>query len=578
MVTPELDERLLGLLAQHYDLAVAGEGRCVGRAAHVVEARRPGVAGAGAVAGRFWLDAASGLVLRREVYDARGERLRSSAFVELSVQAPTAVARPAAALRTDPDAGAARLGLASAPVAARGAWSCSTPGSARTAVARSCTWRTATACPRSRCSPSTGPCRTAPARASPPRGCAAPRAWVQPAAARARGVGGRRPGLHARQRRRARHGPGGRGRAPARPRAACGACSAGWAAAWPVSATGSTPSESAPPPYAHHTRSWAHSSYAALTRREDPRRTRERPPQQRARDRHRARRRHPAARALVVEPGRCLGRADGGRRAGRPPVRRPGPAALRRGRALALAAPPRPSGRARPPRRRPRSRARPRPSRSSRRTARPRTGSTATGRALARATAAGLRQRGRLRPGRLRLGRQSGCGQGPAQGPSQGPGSDTLQGGPERVAATPSPRPAPTASRRRGRGVPPVDSAGRSGGRGRRGLGVAAAVLATALVAGGVGGLVGSRSASDDLLDPTASLGGSSSTAPTVEREPGSAWPPSRRRCSRARSASRCSPARGSGTGSGVVIRSDGYVLTNNHVVESARTAAAASP
>ena len=88
VVTPELDARLLGLLAAHYDLVVAGRGRCVGRSAHVVEARRPGVTGRGAVAGRFWLDADSGLVLRREVYDERGARLRSSAFVDLSVDPP----------------------------------------------------------------------------------------------------------------------------------------------------------------------------------------------------------------------------------------------------------------------------------------------------------------------------------------------------------------------------------------------------------------------------------------------------------------------------------------------------------
>lgn len=90
LVTPELDERLLGLLAEHYDLAIAGQGRCAGRSAHVVEARRPGVSGRGAVAGRFWLDDDSGLVLRREVYDERGDRLRSSAFVELTVQPPVA--------------------------------------------------------------------------------------------------------------------------------------------------------------------------------------------------------------------------------------------------------------------------------------------------------------------------------------------------------------------------------------------------------------------------------------------------------------------------------------------------------
>jgi MucB/RseB N-terminal domain len=96
-VTP--DARLLGLLAAHYALDVVAPGSCAGRSAQVVEARRPD----GRVAGRFWVDAASSLVLRREVYDETGARLRSSAFVDLSVV---------------PDAPAARLAV---PVAASAA-------------------------------------------------------------------------------------------------------------------------------------------------------------------------------------------------------------------------------------------------------------------------------------------------------------------------------------------------------------------------------------------------------------------------------------------------------------------------
>ncbi len=83
VLSPDLDARLLTLLADHYDLAVAGSGRIAGRAARVVEARRAGTQGAGSVAGRFWLDAATGLVLRREVYDLQGRRMRSSAYVDV---------------------------------------------------------------------------------------------------------------------------------------------------------------------------------------------------------------------------------------------------------------------------------------------------------------------------------------------------------------------------------------------------------------------------------------------------------------------------------------------------------------
>lgn len=81
--TDLLDERLVGLLAEHYALAITGQDGCAGRTAHVVEARRdddPTV-----VAGRFWVDGDSGLVLRREVYDAAGRTSRSSAFTDLRV-------------------------------------------------------------------------------------------------------------------------------------------------------------------------------------------------------------------------------------------------------------------------------------------------------------------------------------------------------------------------------------------------------------------------------------------------------------------------------------------------------------
>lgn len=80
-----LSEQLLEVLRDRYVLRLAGEGRCTGRAADVVEAHRPGERGASAVAGRFWVDRETGLLLRREVFDHDGHRLRSSAFLELAV-------------------------------------------------------------------------------------------------------------------------------------------------------------------------------------------------------------------------------------------------------------------------------------------------------------------------------------------------------------------------------------------------------------------------------------------------------------------------------------------------------------
>ena len=79
-VEPDLDRAALTLLRRHFSLTVTEVAATAGRTADVVEARRPGAA---APTGRFWVDRASGLVLRREVYDEQGALLRSSAFVDI---------------------------------------------------------------------------------------------------------------------------------------------------------------------------------------------------------------------------------------------------------------------------------------------------------------------------------------------------------------------------------------------------------------------------------------------------------------------------------------------------------------
>lgn len=87
-----LDATLLSLLAGHYDLHIAGTAWCAARRAVVVDARRlaDGVPGstAGSLAGRFWVDETTGLVLRRDVLDDAGSVVRSSSFTNLRV-APT---------------------------------------------------------------------------------------------------------------------------------------------------------------------------------------------------------------------------------------------------------------------------------------------------------------------------------------------------------------------------------------------------------------------------------------------------------------------------------------------------------
>ncbi len=82
-----LDASLLSVLAERYDLRVVAPDRCDGRVARVVEARRPGITGHGQVAGRFWLDTASGLVLRRDVVGTDGALLRSSWLGDLRIDA-----------------------------------------------------------------------------------------------------------------------------------------------------------------------------------------------------------------------------------------------------------------------------------------------------------------------------------------------------------------------------------------------------------------------------------------------------------------------------------------------------------
>ena len=102
----------------------------------------------------------------------------------------------------------------------------------------------------------------------------------------------------------------------------------------------------------------------------------------------------------------------------------------------------------------------------------------------------------------------------------------------------------------------------------RRGLGTAAAVLVTALVAGSIGGAVGAGSRDGDL-DPGASLGSGSSTSASLDRAPESVAGIAAR-VMRSTVSIAVRGSQGTGTGSGVVVRSDGYILTNNHVVASA--------
>jgi sigma-E factor negative regulatory protein RseB len=73
----------LEVLGANYDLALVGAEPVAGRHATVVAVSRRGVAAA-----RFWVDTATGLMLRREDYDQQGRIVRASAFVNVSFGAP----------------------------------------------------------------------------------------------------------------------------------------------------------------------------------------------------------------------------------------------------------------------------------------------------------------------------------------------------------------------------------------------------------------------------------------------------------------------------------------------------------
>lgn len=78
--TEVLDDRLFSLLASHYDLRVTGTDRVGARLAHAIEAARRDTA---AVAARFWVDLASGLLVRRDVLDREGRLLRRTELLSV---------------------------------------------------------------------------------------------------------------------------------------------------------------------------------------------------------------------------------------------------------------------------------------------------------------------------------------------------------------------------------------------------------------------------------------------------------------------------------------------------------------
>jgi sigma-E factor negative regulatory protein RseB len=100
---PNLDEtgvlgmssRLVSLLAANYVVVVAGRGQVAGRPARIVAVRRPG----GSLAAWFWLDNATNLPLRREMFDAGAHLISNVAFAEVSIGRGAVSGEPAAVAR-----------------------------------------------------------------------------------------------------------------------------------------------------------------------------------------------------------------------------------------------------------------------------------------------------------------------------------------------------------------------------------------------------------------------------------------------------------------------------------------------
>jgi hypothetical protein len=88
-----VSNQLLVFLQSNYQVVYAGRGSTAGRKALVVEARRLG----GGLAARYWLDAATKLPLRREIFTSGAHMVSEDAFINLQLGASGLDAMPAPA-------------------------------------------------------------------------------------------------------------------------------------------------------------------------------------------------------------------------------------------------------------------------------------------------------------------------------------------------------------------------------------------------------------------------------------------------------------------------------------------------
>ena len=93
-----MSARLVSLLAANYAVAVAGRGQVAGRPARIVTVRHRG----GGPAASFWLDSATSLPLRKEMFDARAHMISNVAFAEVTIGRAAVSGEPAGADRAWP--------------------------------------------------------------------------------------------------------------------------------------------------------------------------------------------------------------------------------------------------------------------------------------------------------------------------------------------------------------------------------------------------------------------------------------------------------------------------------------------
>jgi sigma-E factor negative regulatory protein RseB len=91
-----LSTRMLQLIQANYQVMYAGQGSALGRSAEIVEVLR----GDGSPAARFWLDSATKLPLRRELFNDSSHLVSEDAFIDLEVGSRDLRGMPAAIAHT----------------------------------------------------------------------------------------------------------------------------------------------------------------------------------------------------------------------------------------------------------------------------------------------------------------------------------------------------------------------------------------------------------------------------------------------------------------------------------------------